>query len=72
MKMYQVVETCGGVTRVKMVDSYKKCLARAKQLKDSKRKCHNYKCEVVECDSNEKFNTRTPGMWNERKSPKRS
>jgi len=38
MKMHQVVETCGGVTRVKMVDSYKKCKARAKQLKDFIRK----------------------------------
>lgn len=70
-QMFQVVETYEGVTRVKMVGSYKKCKARAKQLKISKKKkYHNYKCEVIPSESNEKFNTRTPGIWNEWQNPR--
>lgn len=69
--MYQVIETFNGKTTVKMVDSFKNCQARAKQLKNSKQRKHGYKVEVVLCENNEKFNTKTPGIWNEKKYPLR-
>lgn len=61
--MHQVVEIHNGTTRIKMVGSYSKCLARMKQLKDSHRGDRSYSYAVKETDSNVKFNTRTPGIW---------
>lgn len=62
--MYQVVEKYKGKTTVKMVGTYKKCQDRAKQLKSSKERKHGYNVEIVPAETNEKFNTRTPGIWN--------
>ena len=60
--LFQIVETYKGITRIKMVDSYKKCQDRAKQLKLSKQRKHGYKIEIVAVETNEKFNTKTPGF----------